>query len=96
MKELNEAYYLNVLVRRIFINSIEVATIFAPVQNVICFHLQYDVPLGLPVSDVVVELKSGDIYIGECKNIRGYILHVLLLESHVEADAAHYNMTELW
>ena len=86
MKKLNEAY-LNVLVRRIFIRSIEAATIFAPVQNAIGFHLQYDAPLGPPVSDVVVELKSGHMYASECKNINSYLLHLLLFESHVKTDA---------
>jgi hypothetical protein len=88
MKELNEAYYVNVLVRCIFISSIEAATIFALVQNAIGFHLQYDAPLGPLVSDVVVELKSGHMYASECKNISTYLLFLLLFESHVETDAA--------
>lgn len=79
---------LNVLIRRPFITAVEAATIFAPVQNAIRFHLHNDVPLHPPVSNVVVQLKSGDMYTGECKNIRGYLLHLLLLESHVKADAA--------
>lgn len=88
MHELNEASYMNVLVCRLFITAVEVTTIFAPVQNAIGFHLHIDAPLRPPVYDVVVELKSGDMYAGECKNIRDYLLHLLLLESHVEADAA--------
>jgi hypothetical protein len=88
MQELNEDSYQDVLVRRPFITAVEAATSFAPVQNAIGFHLRDDAPLRPPVSDVVVQLKSGDMYAGECKNIRGYLLHLLLLESHVEADAA--------
>ena len=86
MQELNEASYLDVLVRRPFITAIEAATIFALVQNVIGFHLHNDAPLHPLVSDVVVQLKGGDMYAGECKNICGYLLHLLLLESHVEAN----------
>jgi hypothetical protein len=87
MQELNEDSYQDVLVRRPFITAAEAATSFAPVQNAIGFHLRDGVPLRPPVSDVVVQLKSGDMYAGECKNIRG-LLHLLLLESHVEEDAA--------
>ena len=88
MKELNEAYYHNILMCRLFISSIEAATIFAPVQNAIYFHLLYDAPLAPPVSDVVVELKSGHMYASECKNINSYLLHLLLFEFHVKTDAA--------
>jgi hypothetical protein len=87
-QELNEASYLDVLVRRPFITDVESTTIFAPVQNAIGFHLHNDTPLRPPVLDVVVQLKSGDMYTGECKNIHSYLLHLLLFESHVEADAA--------
>ena len=94
MQELNEASYLDVLVRRPFITAVEVATSFAIVQNAIRFHLHNDAPLRRPVSDVVQQLKSGYMYAGECKNIRGYLLHLLLLESHVEADAATDEMNQ--
>jgi hypothetical protein len=88
MKELNEVSYLNVLVCRLFNSTVEEATIFAPVQNVIGFHLQYDTRLGPLVSDVVVEPKSGHMYASECKNISNYLVHMLLFESHVKIDAA--------
>jgi hypothetical protein len=39
MKELNEAYYLHVLMHPLFISNIETTTIFAPVESAIGFDL---------------------------------------------------------
>jgi hypothetical protein len=86
--QIDEDSYQDVLVRRPFVAAVEAATIFTPVENAIGFHLRDDAPLRPPVSDVVVQLKSGEMYAGECKNIRGYLFYLLLLESHVEEDAA--------
>ena len=80
MKELNEAYYLNVLIRRLFISSIEATTIFAPLQNAIGFHLDYEAPLGPPVSDVVVDLKSGHMY---ARSVMMNMFEVVLLTPRV-------------
>jgi hypothetical protein len=79
----------------IFINNIEAATIFPPVQNAIGFHLEYDASLGPPVSDVVVDLKSGHMYASECKNIISYLLHLLLFKSQVKRNAAMDEMNQL-
>jgi hypothetical protein len=46
MKELNEAYYLNVPIHPLFINIIEAVTIFAPVESAIGFDLAYDASLN--------------------------------------------------
>jgi hypothetical protein len=65
MKELNEAYYLNVRMHPPFISSIEATTIFAPLVSVIGFDLAYDAPLGPLLSDVVVDTKSAHMYASE-------------------------------
>jgi hypothetical protein len=53
MKELNETYYLHVLIHHRFISRIEAATLFASLESEIGFDLYYDAPLGPPLSDVV-------------------------------------------
>jgi hypothetical protein len=88
MKELNEAYYHNILMCRLFISSIEAATIFASVQNAIRFDLAYDASLGPPLSDVVVDLKSAHMYAIECMNVSSYLLYLCLFESQVKTDAS--------
>jgi hypothetical protein len=61
MKEINETYH-HVLMHPLFISKIEALTILAPLQTAIGFDLAYDVPLGPPLFDVVVDLKSAHKY----------------------------------
>jgi hypothetical protein len=51
-------------------------TIFATLESAIGFDLAYDAPLGTPLFDVVVDLKSAHMYASECKNIVNYLLHL--------------------
>ena len=88
MKELNEAYYLHILMHSLFIGNIEETTIFPLVESAIGFDLAYDAPLGPPLSDVFVDMKSAHMYASKRKNISRYLLHLGLFKCQVKTDVA--------
>ena len=63
------------------ISKNEAATVFAPLEFAIGFDPAYEASFVPPLSDVVVDLKSGHSETTKFKNIIGNLLHPGLFES---------------